>query len=208
MIWRLNDSWPILYWSVIDYYLQPKMAYYYIRRAYNPVLVSFEQTPDRIAVWVTNDSPETVSGALTVQHRTFKGETQGQVQANISLGPGQSKRCLDLTDLGPIVKRKAFLQADFLDEQSPCLLISERYLHLPQTRLSVQRRGSSLELSAEHFAYQVALSAEDTMGALFEDNYFHLAPGHKKTIELIDTKGAQQISIQALNSEPVLINMN
>ena len=32
MVWRLNDSWPIIYWSVIDYYLEPKIPYYFLRR--------------------------------------------------------------------------------------------------------------------------------------------------------------------------------
>ena len=32
MVWRLNDSWPIIYWSIIDYYLEPKIPYYYLRR--------------------------------------------------------------------------------------------------------------------------------------------------------------------------------
>ena len=43
MVWRLNDSWPIVYWSIIDYYLEPKIAYYYLRRSYHPVLVTFDR---------------------------------------------------------------------------------------------------------------------------------------------------------------------
>ena len=61
MIWRLNNSWPIIYYAVVDYYLEPKIAYSFIKRAYAPVLVSFERTPDAIHVWVTNDSPQEVS---------------------------------------------------------------------------------------------------------------------------------------------------
>ncbi|MHC4654401.1 MAG: glycoside hydrolase family 2 protein [Planctomycetota bacterium] len=40
MIWRLNDSWPIIYWSAIDYYLEPKIPFYFLRRAYDPILIS------------------------------------------------------------------------------------------------------------------------------------------------------------------------
>ena len=69
MVWRLNDSWPIIYWSVVDYYLEPKIPFYFLRRAYEPVLVCFEPTPDRIAVWVVNDSAGEVEGKLKVSRR-------------------------------------------------------------------------------------------------------------------------------------------
>lgn len=31
IVWRLNDSWPMIHSSVIDYYLGPKIAYYHRR---------------------------------------------------------------------------------------------------------------------------------------------------------------------------------
>jgi beta-mannosidase len=43
IVWRLNDSWPMIYSSVIDYYLEPKIAYYFLRRAYEPVLVACQR---------------------------------------------------------------------------------------------------------------------------------------------------------------------
>ncbi|MHC4179198.1 MAG: glycoside hydrolase family 2 protein, partial [Planctomycetota bacterium] len=113
MVWRLNDSWPIIYWAVIDYYLEPKIPYYYLRRSYDPILVSFEQTRDEIFVWVVNDSPEPVAGTLSVSRRTFGGDTRGRLTAEVELEPGQAKRCLSTTDFGPVVMRTEFLQANF-----------------------------------------------------------------------------------------------
>lgn len=42
MFWQLNDPWPTISWSVIDYYLNPKLAYHKIKEIYNPLLVSLE----------------------------------------------------------------------------------------------------------------------------------------------------------------------
>lgn len=41
-IWQLNDAWPAISWSVIDYYGVPKLAYHALKRAYSPVLASFD----------------------------------------------------------------------------------------------------------------------------------------------------------------------
>ncbi len=61
--WQLDDPWPTISWSVIDYYGQPKLAYAMIRRVYSPVLASFEyplrpRGPGEVVhgeLWVIND---------------------------------------------------------------------------------------------------------------------------------------------------------
>lgn len=37
LVWQINDCWPVTSWSIVDYYLRPKHAYYTVKREMAPV---------------------------------------------------------------------------------------------------------------------------------------------------------------------------
>lgn len=207
MVWRLNDSWPELSWSVVDYYLEPKIPFYFLRRAYAPVLVCFEQTADKLAVWIVNDSPETVAGELKVRRLRFDGTLEGEVKAAVTIEPAQSKRCLDTVDLGPISLREDLLHATFGDTEATYLLKSERYLHLPRAEVRARCVDGKIEVSTDLFARQITLEVESVTGAVWEDNFFDMIPGQTRTIALINAAGGREVSVRALNADQVKVHL-
>ena len=42
IFWQLNEPWPAVCWSVLDYYRRPKLAYRRLQELYNPILVSVD----------------------------------------------------------------------------------------------------------------------------------------------------------------------
>jgi len=205
IVWRFNDAWPMIYSSVVDYYLEPKIAFYFMRRAYEPVLVSFERTPDKIYVWVINDSPEPLAGTLAVERLGFDGEVRGKLQAAVTVKPGEALRALDTTELGEISLRSEFLHATFTGHDATCLLIGERYLHLPQAHLRVRQENDRIEITSDAFARQVTLQFDGVTGAVFEDNFFDLVPGQKRRLSVVNAAGGTQLAVHALNAEPLTI---
>ena len=204
-IWRLNDAWPIIYMSLIDYYLEPKIPYYYTRRAYHPVLLTFEQTPDRICTWIVNDSPEAVEGTLVLKKMDFNGRVLGQLSKKTRIYPGESKRILDAAPLRTIVFNKEFLVAEFNGQVQTLLLNGERYLHLPEAHLSVTETSNGIEISTDKYARQVFLENRDGPNDIFEDNYFDLVPGQTRTIRIKPQKTSQKILISSINTPSIEI---
>ncbi|MBA7536255.1 Beta-galactosidase [subsurface metagenome] len=116
-VWRLNDTWPMIYMSIIDYYLEPKIPYYYLKRACEPLLISFEHTDEKICVWVINDTPESVSDSLIVELISFDGKLMKRCSRRVDLKPSESERVIDLThEFYEILKRNEFLVARYGDQ--------------------------------------------------------------------------------------------
>ena len=43
VVWQLNDCWPVTSWSIVDYYLRKKPAYYAMRRVLAPIAVAVKR---------------------------------------------------------------------------------------------------------------------------------------------------------------------
>lgn len=47
LVWQTNDCWPATSWSVVDYYLRPKHAYYTVKRELAPLTVGIKRSEHR-----------------------------------------------------------------------------------------------------------------------------------------------------------------
>lgn len=208
MIWRLNDTWPMIYMSVVDYYLEPKIPYYFLKRACEPLLVSFEQTSDRICTWVVNDSPKAVNDSLIIELWTFDGKMKIRKVWNVNIQPGQSKRIADLTGFYDILKRREFLVARLGNQVVTHLLWPEKYLMLPEAQINAVISDKTITLTSDKFVKEVELYMQGTSGAVFSDNYFNLIPGEPKTIEIIFLpENSEVLRIKGVNSPAIKLEL-
>jgi beta-mannosidase len=90
MFWQLNDCWPVSSWSVIDSGLRPKAAYFFAKKFYAPVLVSFKQTDDSLEIWGTNDGLSVIRGELVVALRSFEGANVWSKTKPVAIGRNNS----------------------------------------------------------------------------------------------------------------------
>jgi len=196
LFWQLNDCWPVLSWSVIDYNGFGKAGYYYARRAYSPILASFKAPSDgSIELWLTNDTLSEMTDDITVRLRTFRGETiweenlQAHVAANTSLpltrwdadrASGALDRYLSVSsDHGRFPSNRHFFAAIKDLRRDPV----EPKIHITQTGEHELR----VRLEASPYAYFVHLEVPDE-ATRFSDNYLDVELGQQRTISVTNEK--------------------
>ncbi|MCL2815063.1 MAG: hypothetical protein FWD23_10735 [Oscillospiraceae bacterium] len=70
--WNMIDGWPQFSDAVVDYYFNKKLAYYYIKRAQNPVCIMIAEPENwHCEVKISNDTLHACSG----NYRLWDGET-------------------------------------------------------------------------------------------------------------------------------------
>lgn len=73
LYWQLNDCWPVTSWSSVDYYGNWKALHYEVKRSFNEVILSIEESNDSIYVYVINDKPTDITGDLNMSIDLFSG---------------------------------------------------------------------------------------------------------------------------------------
>jgi beta-mannosidase len=190
LIWQLNDCWPVLSWSIVDYYGFGKAGYYYTRRAYAPVLASFKARVDGgIELWVMNDSLDEVTDTLTIRSGSFANGTvweenrQVRVAANSSQAVWQGNA--DALTTGP----DSYLSVHSMNGHVP----ENRHFFAPVKDLQFTPSQPEITITphSEHelhvhiravtYTYFLHLIVPDER-THFTDNYFDLEAGESRTI--------------------------
>ena len=202
LVWKFNDSWPQIYSGKVDYFLEPYIPYYAIRRAYAPLLLSFE-VGTYVWLWAVNDTPMPVEGEVTVQlFHLHENTVVKQIVRRIRIAPGsfdagdparsgRHRHLFTATTCSlPVcatLKEKYIARANALAD-------IERQITFPEARLDVQVRDGALVITTDRFARAVVLEGNadgDEFGWLFEDNWFDLLPGETKIVRVLGRSQAR-----------------
>lgn len=195
LVWKYNDSWPQVYSAKVDYFLEPYHCYYALRRAYQPVMLSFEKGPN-ITLWAANDTREAVSGTVRLQlFHMERNAVRREVTRDVTLPPGESKVIVNLAEAGMHTFRLEHLLLATLTDASGQLLARtdtrvdmERRLRFPEAKLEVQVQAGELRITTDQYAHAVTLAGDangDPFGWFFSDNYFNLLPGESKSVRVL-----------------------
>jgi hypothetical protein len=214
-IWKLNSTWPEIYGEMIDYLLEPKMCYYALRRAYAPVLLSFEFS-DGIFLWGVNDTPRDIEGRVRLRYfGILHNRLSREVERDVSLPAGESRVLLNLEEFGMFPIQDA-LYAELFDKANHCVARAtdfadkERHLEFPRAELGLTLEKGLLKVTTDAFARCVELTGDeggDAFGWFFEDNYFDLFPFEEKTVKIMGRHSCGTITASSRHSPAVAVGI-
>lgn len=182
LIWQFNEPWPTICWSLIDYYNRPKMAYWFVKRAFAPLIVLQDSEGKKIIV--VNDDNRNIKGTLLVQEYSLREgnliyEKQCQLSINendkIEVGVNQSN-----------LSKASFRWISFSSEdykaENLVLPLDPIKINFPNPEVvaTLEREKKILTLKSNKLAFIVELTSKYQP----DDNYFHLIPNIPRKIRL------------------------
>ena len=202
LFWQLNDSWPVVSWSAIDYYGNWKAMQYQSQRAFAPVLINAIKEGDDLCVYLISDELQDRDDVrLTVELMDFDGKSHGKWTHNGKLSANTSMLFLKKRVDEFLSKQDAatsFLRFTLKAKNGAALADEVFYFaypkdqKLPEARIetSVKRRGEAIEmtLKADKLARDIFIEVP-VQGVRFSDNFFDLLPGQRKKIIITSPEG-------------------
>lgn len=202
LFWQLNDSWPVVSWSSIDYYGNWKAMQYQSQRAFAPVLINAIKEGDDLCVYLISDELQDRDDVrLTVELMDFDGKSHGKWTHSGKLSANTSMLFLKKRVDEFLSKQDAatsFLRFTLKAKNEAALADEVFYFaypkdqKLPEARIetSVKRRGEAIEmtLKADKLARDIFIEVP-VQGVRFSDNFFDLLPGQRKKIIITSPEG-------------------
>lgn len=202
LFWQLNDSWPVVSWSSIDYYGNWKAMQYQSQRAFAPVLINAIKEGDDLCVYLISDELQDRGDVrLTVELMDFDGKSHGKWTHSGKLSANTSMLFLKKRVDEFLSKQDAatsFLRFTLKAKNGAALADEVFYFaypkdqKLPEARIetSVKRRGEAIEmtLKTDKLARDIFIEVP-VQGVRFSDNFFDLLPGQRKKITITSPEG-------------------
>lgn len=197
MFWMYSDIWPTGTWAVVDYYATPKMAFYAVSRAYNPLLVSIQQIQGDIKVYISNDLLEDLDVAFEIGQKTIEGKViwkesinrisiDKNERINVASVGGKVQKISDSYLFASASNDKYSTRTTFFHDMWKDINWAEPSLSLKE--LSEQfidgEYIKTVEITAKKFARAVNLNLNEKIYAFFSDNFFDLEADEVKNITI------------------------
>ncbi|TAM94561.1 MAG: glycoside hydrolase family 2 protein [Rhodanobacteraceae bacterium] len=200
LYWQLDDVWPGITWSSIDYYGRWKMLQYHARRFYAPVMIAALRNEGVTMVSLVSDRTTALPVRWRVRVMDFNGRVLSGHTTDATLAPLASTRVARYADaqlLGGANPRKTFAVFELLDgdkvvSRNLVFFDAARNLDLPLPHIRVELRpggdGYALSLGTDKLAREVWVSFGD-LDARLSDNAFDLLPGQQVTLQVRSKAG-------------------
>ncbi len=206
IVWFLQDFWPGAGWGILDNQGEPKACYYYLKRAWKSIGIAItDETINGLNLTLFNETDNSFQGSIELIIVNETGTNIIEVSDKISIDSNSSSlieseqminRFFDITysyRFGPskhiaVVARLLSDTDELVDEKFyfpeskiPTKVSPENITYLLE---KIDQENILLTIASNSFVYGLYIEAPTYQ---IDDNYFHMAPGSKRTIHIKGT---------------------
>src|SRR5690606_5840225 len=162
MYWQLNDCWPAVSWSSIDFLGNWKALHYDTKKSFKNVITSSIVKDDTLKTYIVNDEMKTQMGSLSLRLLDFDGNEIWSVCDTTNVQPLSSelKFVLDLKTL-KFNKNEVVLETSFNNSTNYFYFVRPKELLLPTSEIektiTPTKNGFTIELFSAHLQKDVFL---------------------------------------------------
>lgn len=200
LYWQLDDDWPGITWSSIDWYGRWKALQWHAKRFYAPLLIAALRNGGSTGVTLVSDRTTPVAAQWRLRVMNFAGKVLQEEHADITLPSLSATRVGEFSDaqlLRGADPRATFAVFELLvdgREVSRNLVFFDtpKNLALPlphiHTQLARTNDGYTLTLASDALAREVWVSFGN-LDANVSDNSFDILPGQSVTLTVRSSAG-------------------
>lgn len=218
LYWQLNDAWPVISWSSIDYAGKKKALHWKLKDLYSPLLIGVlpcNKLPigdDSPTIYICNDYYKDIDADLVINIRDFDGKLLKSHTEKVFI-PENSSIYVPIFVADFIEKfsfREIYFEMQLIENDE---IIAERihcffepkYLELKKVDLipeiMVENGIGTITLVSNTFVKDVYIwFSENSQCSDLSDNFFDLEPNKTKTVTFKTESENPDISIIYLNN--------
>ena len=200
VIWQLNDCWPVVSWSSIDYYGRWKALHYYEKRFFAPVLISCheegilsqntnvnaEHFPDKMTARlnVSNETREMFLGTARWSLRRPDASVIESGSFEVNVPPLSAVWLSEAQDFSGYGFYDCYYSYELLDTRDnivgsgSVLFCAPKHFRFRDPKLQARIEGDEIIVSAEAYARSVEIQCGADV--VLEDNFFDMNAGSRR----------------------------
>lgn len=217
MFWMFDDCWPCASWSVVDYYLVPKPAYYAAARAFAPVALAIIEEPRQYDVYLINDTDRAIAAPLQFGQGRVAGRPAWSRRRAVRVGANAATIVASIRRADVKREGDTYLFARLGAERRPVAVTTFfhrpwRDIRWPDPELTFDirsgdkraRRGAGapgehalrIALTTRRYARMVHVDGVEGLGVRVSDNFFDLMPGESRMVEVRSDRAIRPADIR------------
>ena len=204
LYWQINDCWPVASWSSIDYFGNWKALHYQVKKSFETVILSFEQTEDQVHIHVVSDSLKDLNAELKLQLIDLNGNTLKSWNEAVTVDANNSAvyYTIPTEEIG-IDTKTTLLTGQLVVDNEVLATGNLNFIPFKEMELvdpeidytiSINEDEITIELRTKNFAKSVYVT--DGTVNNFSDNYFDMLPNTRKKVSIPNSENDDLTSFQ------------